>query len=121
MLEYTMRTGHTFYLNHLLSTAVLGLFLYWVAYKFSIKSTRDKALHGGLSFLITAISLHVAYLIGVPWWTAPLLALAVGIGKEVYDKYSKKGTADAKDLLADAYGVAAATFTFVVSFLLHKK
>jgi uncharacterized protein YfiM (DUF2279 family) len=35
-------------------------------------------------------------------------SFTIGIGKELYDKYSKKGTPSYKDLLADALGCAAA-------------
>lgn len=36
---------------------------------------------------------------------AILVTLAIGIGKEIWDKTSDRGTADMKDLLADCIGI----------------
>ena len=39
------------------------------------------------------------------WWGAVLITLAIGIGKEVYDKISGKGCAEWLDLIADIVGI----------------
>lgn len=39
---------------------------------------------------------------------AATLSLSIGLGKEIYDRVSKKGTPSLKDIVADAAGVAAA-------------
>lgn len=42
----------------------------------------------------------------LPAWAAAVLAMAVGVGKElVWDKWMGRGTFDKKDLVADALGV----------------
>ena len=42
-----------------------------------------------------------------PLWLAALLALLVGVGKEIiYDKLMKRGTPQWKDLVADIVGIA---------------
>lgn len=40
-----------------------------------------------------------------PIWIAPLVTLLIGIGKEIYDKVSKKGTAEWHDLICDIIGI----------------
>lgn len=42
-----------------------------------------------------------------PLWLAALLALLIGMGKEIiYDKLMKRGTPQWKDLVADLVGIA---------------
>lgn len=42
-----------------------------------------------------------------PLWLAALLALLIGVGKEIiYDKLMKRGTPQWKDLVADLVGIA---------------
>ena len=60
----------------------------------------DKLRH----IIVSAIIAVVLNLI-LPWWVAGLLTLAIGVGKEVYDKLSGKGHAEWKDLVADVVGV----------------
>ena len=62
--------------------------------------TIDKYKHIVVSAVIaTALSLFF------PWWVAALVTLAIGVGKEVYDKVSGKGRAEWGDLLADVVGI----------------
>lgn len=60
----------------------------------------DKLKHVVVSAII-AVVLNLF----LPWWVAALITLAIGVGKEVYDKVSKKGCAEWKDLLADLVGI----------------
>lgn len=60
----------------------------------------DKLKH----IVVSAIMAVVLNLI-LPWWVAGLLTLAIGVGKEVYDKLSGKGHAEWEDLLADCIGI----------------
>ena len=62
--------------------------------------SNDKLKHALVSAAIAAIlSLFLS------WWGAALITLAIGIGKEVYDKVSGKGCAEWLDLLADVVGI----------------
>ena len=60
----------------------------------------DKLKH----IVVSAIMAVVLNLI-LPWWVAGLITLAIGVGKEVYDKVSGKGHAEWEDLVADVVGV----------------
>lgn len=62
--------------------------------------TIDKYKHIVVSAII-AVALNLL----LPWWVAGLVTLAIGVGKEVYDKVSGKGCAEWKDLLADLVGI----------------
>lgn len=61
--------------------------------------TEDKLKHVVVSAII-AVALNLF----LPWWVAGLITLAIGVGKEVYDKVSGKGHAEWKDLVADLVG-----------------
>lgn len=60
----------------------------------------DKALHFLYSFFIVAILNRF-----LPFWVGIVVAAAVGVAKEVYDK-RKGGKIDFLDLLADLAGIA---------------
>lgn len=62
--------------------------------------TIDKYKHFALSAII-AVVLNLF----MPWWAAGVITLAIGVGKEVYDKVSGKGCAEWEDLVADVVGV----------------
>lgn len=62
--------------------------------------TIDKYKH-----IVVSAIMAVALNLFLPWWVAALITLVIGIGKEVYDKVSKKGCAEWKDLLADLVGI----------------
>lgn len=61
---------------------------------------RDGMMHVILSALIACLLNLV-----LPWELAAIGTLAVGIGKELYDKRSGKGCAEMKDLICDIIGV----------------
>ena len=62
---------------------------------------RDGVLHVICSAVICSVLGWV-----LPAWLAAVLAMAVGVGKEVVcDKWMGRGTFDKKDLVADALGV----------------
>ena len=61
----------------------------------------DKILHMGLCFALTAT---LAYL--KSWWIAVIVAVAVGIIKEIVDQIAYKGW-DWKDLATDGIGILA--------------
>ena len=60
----------------------------------------DKLKHIVVSAIIAVVLNLVLH-----WWVAGLLTLCIGVGKEVYDKVSKQGCAEWKDLLADLVGI----------------
>ena len=62
--------------------------------------TIDKYKHIVVSAII-AVGLNLF----LPWELASMITLAVGIGKEIYDKASGKGCAEWKDLAADVVGI----------------
>lgn len=65
-----------------------------------MRFTEDKLKHIVVSAII-AVTLNLF----LPWWVAGLLTLAIGVGKEVYDKLSGKGHAEWEDLVADLVGI----------------
>ena len=62
--------------------------------------TEDKLKHIVVSSIIAK-----ALLFFLPWWWAGVITLVIGVGKELYDKVSKKGHAEWKDLVADLVGI----------------
>lgn len=62
--------------------------------------TIDKYKH-----IVVSAIIAVALNLFLPWWVAALITLAIGVGKEVYDKVSGKGCAEWGDLLADLVGI----------------
>lgn len=62
--------------------------------------TIDKYKHVVVSAII-AVALNLF----LPWWVAALITLAIGVGKEVYDKVSGKGFAEWKDIICDIIGI----------------
>lgn len=59
-----------------------------------------------LHFLVSAVIMAaLSYFFSAPW--AFCITLLIGIGKEVYDKVSKKGTAELADLFFDFLGAFA--------------
>lgn len=62
--------------------------------------TIDKYKH-----IVVSAIIAVALNLFLPWWVVALVTLAIGVGKEVYDKVSKKGHAEWRDLVADVVGV----------------
>lgn len=65
-----------------------------------MRLTEDKLKHVVVSAII-AVALNLV----LPWWVAGLITLAIGVGKEIYDKRSKQGCAEWEDLVADVVGI----------------
>ncbi len=60
----------------------------------------------GLAHMLVSLILCAVLAAFLPWWAAVLISLAVGFIKElVWDKLLKKGTAEWRDIIADAVGV----------------
>lgn len=62
--------------------------------------TEDKLKH-----IVVSAIIAVALNLFLPWWVAGVITLAIGVGKEVYDKLSGKGCSEWKDLVADLVGI----------------
>lgn len=60
----------------------------------------DKILH-----LLVCLSLTLELRRFIDLWIAIVIVLIIAIGKEVYDKVSKKGMCDYKDIIADCIGI----------------
>ena len=60
----------------------------------------DKLLH----FAVCAVLGSLMKVVGIEWYFTLLVVMSVGVGKEIYDKVSKKGTPEWKDVLADFVG-----------------
>ena len=61
---------------------------------------KDKLLH----FAVSALMGSALRWCGAEWYWAVAIVMAIGIGKEVYDKVSGKGNCEWGDLLADLLG-----------------
>lgn len=59
----------------------------------------------GMKHIIISSVIAMLLNLLIPFWVAGLLTLAIGVGKEVYDKVSGKGHPEWKDLLADLLGI----------------
>ena len=60
----------------------------------------DGMMHVILSaFIASVLNLFI------PWEVAAVITLAVGFGKELYDRISGKGCSEWKDLICDLIGV----------------
>lgn len=60
----------------------------------------------GLAHVLVSLVLCAVLAALLPWWAAALITLAIGIVKElVWDKLLKKGTAEWRDIIADAVGI----------------
>lgn len=66
----------------------------------------------GIQHLAVCALIVVAFGWIRPMWIAPLIALAIGVAKEVYDYVSGKGTAEWHDIICDLLGIALG-FLFV--------
>ena len=117
MLEYKLADGSIFLLGNLFTLVATVGALYYICYK--IPTQIDKAEHASLSAAIVIVSLVILTLAGVKsyWWVAPLIGLAAGFGKEIWDKLNpKKKLFDWKDILADVIGVSWITVVYFMSF-----
>lgn len=60
----------------------------------------DKLLH----FAVCAVLSTLLKVVCIEWHYTLLIVMGVGVGKEIYDKVTKKGCAEWKDILADFVG-----------------
>lgn len=69
----------------------------------------------GLLHILCSLVLCAVLVAFLPWWAAVLISLAVGFIKElVWDKLLKKGTAEWRDIIADAVGVLLGVFIIIL-------
>ena len=62
--------------------------------------TIDKYKH-----IVVSAIIMVIFNLFLPTYLAAIITLAIGIGKEIYDKVTNKGCAEWKDLIADVIGI----------------
>ena len=61
----------------------------------------------GLAHILVSLVLCTVLGVFLPLWAAVLIVLAIGIAKElVWDLWMEKGTAECRDIIADAVGIA---------------
>ena len=58
---------------------------------------------GLLHFMVSAVAAVVLKMV-FPVWAAAVIVMAAGLAKELYDKISKKGSCELKDLVMDLAG-----------------
>lgn len=72
----------------------------------------------GLTHILVSLVLCAVLGAFLPLWAAVLITLAIGIAKElVWDKWLKKGTAEWKDIIADAVGITLGAVLTVLDML----
>ena len=59
-----------------------------------------------LKHIVISAVIMVLLSLFLPKLIAAIITLAIGIGKELYDKYTGKGCAEWEDLLSDLVGIA---------------
>lgn len=59
----------------------------------------------GLAHLLVCMMLTMVLVPLMNLWLAILIVLCVGIGKELYDKFTKKTEFSTKDLICDVIGI----------------
>ena len=75
----------------------------------------DHLLHALASYAIAMVVTAILHACGVSTasvWGAGI-ALLAGIGKEAWDYFSKKGTPEFSDIVADLFGIMAAIVCFM--------
>lgn len=68
----------------------------------------DLAAYDGLKHLVLSLVLTKVFLIFLPFWIAIGVTLVITIAKEMYDKISRKGVADWKDIICNIIGIILA-------------
>ena len=72
----------------------------------------------GLAHILVSLVLCAVLGVFLPLWVAVLATLAIGAAKElVWDMAMKKGTAEWKDIIADAVGIALGAVLTVLDML----
>ena len=61
-------------------------------------------MDGMMHICISALSCALLKLV-IPCWVAVLVVLIIGIVKEIYDKVSRRGTPEIKDVICDVIGI----------------
>ena len=102
--------GEFYWVTFIFVAVFIGLSI--LAKKLSKGAQKDKIAHAGISFVLTVLLSAVmkSVIIG------SVITLGIGVGKEVWDYFSKKGTADHKDFIADAIGVAFGAIIMITTF-----
>lgn len=120
MLQITDGSGYTWYFNNLISFIVITAALIW-ACKEDLTGHKDKFLHVSVSACITVLFIWILPLFHIAWWVSPIIALLIGIGKEIYDYFHPKThTCDIHDIMADCVGIIAITTLYLFSFVMAK-
>ena len=70
-----------------------------------MKSLSNLLREDKLKHIVVSAIIAVVLNLFLPWWVAGLITLAIGVGKEVYDKVTDKGHPEWKDLAADLTGI----------------
>lgn len=69
----------------------------------------------GLAHILASLVLCTVLGVFLPLWAAVIIALAVGIIKElVWDLWMEKGTAEWRDIIADAVGILLGVFIIIL-------
>lgn len=79
----------------------------------------DHILHALATFAIAMVVTSILHACGVAAasvWGAGIAVLA-GLGKEAWDYFSKKGTPEFSDIVADLFGIMAAIVCFMCLWL----
>ena len=68
----------------------------------------------GLLHVIVSAMIVLIMQIFAPWWAAVLVAILVGVGKElIWDLWLRKGQMQVKDFICDAVGVLIGCLVFL--------
>ena len=59
----------------------------------------------GMKHFILSATLTALLTIVLPWWMATAGTLAVGLGKEAYDRITGRGVAEWKDVMCNLAGI----------------
>ena len=59
----------------------------------------------GMAHVILSALICAVLNLFLPWWVAGLITLAIGVGKELYDRISGKGCSEVKDIVCDIVGI----------------
>ena len=59
----------------------------------------------GMQHFILSATLTALLAIVLPWWMAAAGTLAVGLGKEAYDRITGRGVAEWKDVMCNLSGI----------------
>lgn len=113
IMQFDTGSGHIFMLDNLIAFIVFSGYIIWITIH-NTPGKRDKIKHTLISSALTGIFLIPLALLKV-WWIAPILAIAIGVGKEIMDKLNpKKKLFDWMDIVADAIGIVAVVIPYIL-------